>query len=137
MKMGDTMVIEDTLALAFAHAQPLDTTNVGEGEHSSSSPTKCSWIFDPFHKGESYSQPWGIGNRKCPAGLLSVECISQVLEALVDQRIRWEFATPVRDTVGATGKEGWIEDVAYQPTLSYLRPIPLIFERLPVPTPSD
>jgi hypothetical protein len=77
MNMGDTMIsIEDTLALAFAHAQPLDTTNVGEGEHSSSSPTTFSWIFDPFHKGEeSYSQPWGIGNRKCPAGLLSVECI--------------------------------------------------------------
>ena len=132
--MGDTMVID---TLAFAHAQPLDT-NVGEGEHSSSSPkTTFSWMFDPFHKRESYSQPWGIGNRKCPAGLLSVECISQVLESLVDQRIRWEFATPVRDTVGATGKEGWIEDVAYQPTLSYLRPIPLIFERLPVPTASD
>lgn len=74
--------------------------------------------------------PWGFGDRACPAGNLSVSCISAVLTTLVvEENLSWVFSDPTANSVGPLGTKGWIENVSYQPTLTYPKPIWLAFSR--------
>ena len=103
-----------------------------------------TWVFRPFRKKscestDTYNSsttthkvppcyPWGIGDRICPAGNLSVSCISAVLEALVTQW-SWRLSNPSQDSVGNTGTQGWIQAVSYEPSLTYPGPLYVELQR--------
>jgi len=130
-RKNQVMVVD---LLAFAHAQPdmrdLDTTST----NSACNDLPTSLKFDPINKlTKSQAQPWGVGRRKCPAGIISVECIGAVIERVLREGITWKFADPI-DCVGegnsTCGGDGWIASISYCPTLKYSRPIRIIFEAL-------
>jgi cytochrome P450 len=104
---GD-MVNVDLLALAHASCN-----------------NESTWKFCPG-RSQGSAAPWGLGDRHCPAGTLSVMCISAVLEALSASRLRWTLAND-EDRVGPIGTSGWMASVCYQPTLVYPRPLLLCF----------
>ena len=86
---------------------------------------ESSWKFCPGRL-QGSAAPWGLGKRQCPAGILSVSCISAILEALVHSGLRWTLAKK-EDRVGEQGRCGWVASVSYQPTLVYPKPILLHF----------
>jgi hypothetical protein len=144
-----TMVID---LLAFAHAQP---HNIEEEENPKCPSTNSETIvklhnrknhhtalptlkFDPMNRIKSQAQPWGIGKRKCPAGIISVECISAVIEALAKEGFTWRFvdsnnanATRDRTSLGSEHEHehygGWMTSISYRPTLTFASPILLDF----------
>jgi cytochrome P450 len=103
--------------LAFAHAQ--------DHQHQDNQ----SWKFccPATSRGNAGAAPFGLGERRCPAGALSVEAITAVLEGLMGA-YSWTLVNPVKDSVGSTGKEGWVGRASYQPTLVYPDAILLSFE---------
>lgn len=106
IKKGDLIIID---LLAFAHAQV--------------SPNGGSTLeFDP-RKEEHTTQaaPWGMGKRRCPAGIISTEFISSVIEAIAKKDITWTLANPKRDSVIGHQQNGmgWLDTISYRPTLSY------------------
>lgn len=120
------MMVIDLLALAHAHF----TCDETKGENK-----ECvfsSLHFKPCKKNRKFhEQPWGIGKRKCPAGVVSVECISSLLERILrNEYLTWYFASSKdyscldHDQVG-----GWMESISYQPTLCFNSPIIVVFER--------
>jgi len=114
----DQLMVVDLLA--FAHAQPFENDHETTiGSMSNALPTLK---FDPTQKIKSQAQPWGIGKRKCPAGIISVECISSVIESLAKGGVTWTFIDR-KDCVGLENSEGWMKSVSYRPTLSYASPI--------------
>lgn len=79
------------------------------------------------------SYPWGFGDRICPAGNLSVSCISAVLESLVTkEQWSWRLSKPADGSVGQKLKgtqEGWLKMVSYEPTLTYPNPLYLTLNK--------
>lgn len=122
VQRGDMFLID---LLAMAHAEDGDSS-------------QCTWKWTPKGtKPKSSSStdttrnsaaPWGMGKRKCPAGALSVECVSSVLEELVNSGLQWRLADPTSNSVGSTGRHGWIQRVIYKPTVGYPFPLRVIFE---------
>jgi cytochrome P450 len=110
---GDTLIID---LLAFAHAN-------GEGDES--------WRFDPVHNKLGSAAPWGLGERRCPAGALSVDCISSVVTKILEDGYRWNFCNMEKDSVGETGQNGWVQSVSYTPTLTYPNPLFVTFVKIP------
>ncbi len=110
----DQLLVVDLLA--FAHSQPSGMIE------NQSYVTLDSLKFDPSLKCKSQAQPWGIGKRKCPAGIISVECISAVLEGLATGGVTWTF-TDTKDCVGLERCGGWMGSISYCPTLCYDSPI--------------
>jgi len=124
IQQGQVMVVD---LLAFAHAQPLGVDDALSLLENTSNSTVCTFKFDPGNRTKSQAQPWGIGKRKCPAGIISTECISTVIEALAKSGITWEFANPHVDSVGKNEFGGWMKSISYRPTLSYSAPIRINF----------
>lgn len=84
-----------------------------------------------FHHGEttdSQAQPWGIGKRKCPAGIISLDCISKVLSSIANE-YTWTFLNEKTHFKDRYGSGGWIEDIQYRPTLQFPRELRLQFSR--------
>jgi hypothetical protein len=67
--------------------------------------------------------PWGLGSRSCPAGALSVEVIAEVLQELTRSTYEWTFWNPAEHVTCPTGRNGWVSQVSYQPTLCYPQPL--------------
>ena len=118
-----SIVVMDTLAMA--HAQ-----------HDSDFDPSCgsSWKFDPSQRSSSMGNaaPWGMGARKCPAGILSLDCLEAVLDYLRngdDGTIFWRLQNPLKDGAGTSGTGGWVSLVQYTPTLTFPEPILVEFSR--------
>jgi len=128
---GEVLVLD---VLSMAHASPQECCTSADETTTDEINT---WKFCPTVTGDpkqpkppSSSYPWGFGDRICPAGNLSVSCISAVLESLVVQQgWTWELAHPQKDSVGPSGKDGWVATVSYQPTLLFPNPLLLEFSR--------
>lgn len=84
--------------------------------------------FRPEETKDSQAQPWGIGKRKCPAGIISLECISKVLSSISDE-YTWTFLNEKTHLKDRNGNGGWIEDIQYRPTLQFPRELRLQFSR--------
>jgi cytochrome P450 len=65
---------------------------------------ESSWTFCPGGKSSGTAAPWGLGDRQCPAGILSVAVIVAVLDALISSGLRWTLAN--EDIVGERGASG-------------------------------
>lgn len=89
--------------LSFAHTQQQAKDSV--------------WKFCPG-RGKTNAAPFGLGERRCPAGSLSVDAIAAVLESLMTL-YDWKLTNPHSDSVGGDGKGGWVSRASYQPTLVY------------------
>ena len=117
-----SIVVMDTLAMA--HAQ--HDSNFHQGEDTSCG---SSWKFDPSQRSSSMGNaaPWGMGARKCPAGILSLDCLKAVLDYLRDDdddnTILWRLQDPLKDGAGTSGTGGWVSLVQYTPTLTFPEPI--------------
>jgi len=114
------MLIVDLLAFAHSqpHSQPIDKNgSVG---------AKSEFASLKFEK-QSEDQPWGIGKRKCPAGIISVECISIIFQHISSRNVTWEFAQPKKDVVDDASCGGWIDSISYCPTLKFSREIRIKF----------
>ena len=117
IKKGQMMIVD---LLAFAHAQPTKDSNENVSDFAS--------LKFELRKGrKSKEQPWGIGRRKCPAGVISVECISVLIETLIERNITWKFARPKKDMVDEAACGGWIESIVYCPTLQFNHEIQITF----------
>jgi cytochrome P450 len=121
VRRGDMLLVD---LLAMAHADDGDSS-------------QCTWKWtlkgtEPKSSSSKNTRnsaaPWGMGKRKCPAGTLSVECVSSVLEELVESGLEWRLADPASNSVGSTGRHGWIQHVIYKPTVGYPLPLKVIFE---------
>eukprot|EP00957_Ditylum_brightwellii_P200144 15258059-Ditylum_brightwellii.AAC.1 len=112
--------------VAFAHSQQQQPIKEDIKEQQSHLIQQDTLKFDPLQKCKSEAQPWGIGRRKCPAGIISVECISEVLEAMAKGGITWTFQD-AKDCVGLEHCGGWMQSISYCPTLCYSLPIYLEF----------
>ena len=125
IKKGDLIVID---LLAFAHAH-VSTNDEGELAGNADRTTVISTLqFDPKKKHETEAAPWGIGKRRCPAGIISMECISKVIEAIAKRDITWSFAKPRDRVIGhQQNSTGWLELISYRPTLTYSTPLLLCF----------
>ena len=84
--------------------------------------------FRPEETKDSQAQPWGIGKRKCPAGIISLECISEVLSSISDE-YTWTFLNEKTHLKDRYGNGEWIEDIQYRPTLQFPRELRLQFSR--------
>jgi Cytochrome P450 len=73
--------------------------------------------------------PWSLGSRSCPAGMISVEVIAEVLQELTRSTYTWSFWDPTENVTSPTGRNGWISQVSYRPTLCY--PLPLFLKMVP------
>lgn len=112
--------------LAFAHAQPIIDSNDNDSGNGSVSDI-ASLKFDPRKGKKGEEQPWGIGKRKCPAGIISVECISIILETMIERNFTWKFARPKKDMIDEAACRGWIESIVYRPTLQFNDEIRITF----------
>eukprot|EP00557_Chaetoceros_sp_GSL56_P009729 CAMPEP_0176478860 /NCGR_PEP_ID=MMETSP0200_2-20121128/1415_1 /TAXON_ID=947934 /ORGANISM="Chaetoceros sp., Strain GSL56" /LENGTH=518 /DNA_ID=CAMNT_0017874833 /DNA_START=103 /DNA_END=1659 /DNA_ORIENTATION=+ len=125
IEKGHRVVID---LLAFAHAHDTcDEDSKGEEGYCAFS----SLQFKPFKRNRKLlEQPWGIGKRKCPAGAISVECISSILEhVLRNENITCHFASKKEYSCLDRGQVGgWMESITYEPTLCFNSPIKVIFE---------
>jgi cytochrome P450 len=120
---GDQIIID---LLSCAHLQDETTDTL---DHSDIS-YKKSLQFNPKCTTKKRTHaPWGMGSRKCPAGVLSVDCIGSILDALLQSEIKWYLSND--DTQGICdidGVEKWLKNsVYYQPTLTYQSPILIQF----------
>jgi cytochrome P450 len=136
VQRGDMFLVD---LLAMAHAD-----NHGDGSHSNQCDSTWKWMppkgtssLAPKESSGSTTTtkknaaaPWGMGKRQCPAGALSVACVAAVLETLVQSTsgLQWRLADPTSNSVGSTGKHGWISHVIYKPTLGYPLPLQVMFE---------
>merc|ERR1739848_675723 len=79
----ETLLID---LLAFAHINNNKDNN--------------SWKFCPNNNNKSQEDventaaPWGIGDRRCPAGSLSVGCIVAAIDTLRDSGYTWKLTNP-------------------------------------------
>ena len=76
------------------------------------------------HAGNSPS-PWGIGDRSCPAGSLSVVGVTAALDAL---RSRWTITDPQRTATRNDWMDGY--GISYRPTLTFANPVTVSFGQL-------
>jgi len=68
-----------------------------------------------------------MGKQKYTAGIVSMECIGAVMEAIAKGGVTWAFVNPKRDCVGEQYIDGWFETITYRPTLSYGEPLYIKF----------
>ena len=120
IEKGQMLIVD---LLAFAHSQPTTDENGSVFAKSQFASLK----FEPRKGKHSEDQPWGIGKRKCPAGIISVECISIIFEYISSRNVTWEFAQPKKDVVDDASCGGWIDSIRYCPTLQFSREIRIKF----------
>jgi hypothetical protein len=133
IQKGQMIVID---LVAFAHAHPVCENITDEPLLGETSKNSSSFQFEPgmnkSRKAEHY--PWGLGKRKCPAGVISVDCISFLLETLlIDQKCTWELASNKSSSHCKFGRDdivGWMESISYQPTLHFDVPIYILISKL-------
>eukprot|EP00549_Striatella_unipunctata_P023950 CAMPEP_0118696214 /NCGR_PEP_ID=MMETSP0800-20121206/13703_1 /TAXON_ID=210618 ORGANISM="Striatella unipunctata, Strain CCMP2910" /NCGR_SAMPLE_ID=MMETSP0800 /ASSEMBLY_ACC=CAM_ASM_000638 /LENGTH=143 /DNA_ID=CAMNT_0006595263 /DNA_START=300 /DNA_END=731 /DNA_ORIENTATION=- len=70
------------------------------------------------------SLPWGMGERSCPAGSLSMDALGAALEEVMD-KYHWRTTT-TNTSSSTTTTNQWFDNVVYSPTLTY--PTPLVLE---------
>jgi cytochrome P450 len=131
---GQVLVLD---VLSMAHSSSSNSSSAPTTPPSSHDPTTTTsntWKFclDDHHKSSTKcsrptAYPWGFGDRQCPAGNLSVASIAAVLEAIMSStrstKYHWTLANPEQDSVGLSGREGWMAKISYQPTLTYQDPL--------------
>jgi len=120
IEKGQMLIVD---LLAFAHSQPTTDKNGNVFAKSEFASLK----FEPRKGKQSEDQPWGLGKRKCPAGIISVECISIIFQHISSKNVTWEFAQPKKDVVDDDSCGGWIDSIRYCPTLQFSREIRIKF----------
>ena len=146
----DQLVIIDLLAFSHAQKEVSMSTdkNDSDGKHYQSMSLVCSDTlqFNPMktrkRQGET-AAPWGIGRRSCPAGIISVECISAILEGIAKCGVTYSIEKDKDRCVIEKKKKkkkkkkknsnqhnmGWFQAIRYRPTLSYSKPLFIRFNK--------
>ena len=127
----DQLVIIDLVAFAHAQKEVAVSTDNKDSDEKYRPTSFVTLQFNPMNQRRGEAAPFGIGRRTCPAGIISVECISAIIEGIamcgVTYSIEKDNDRCLRQKKKNSNNQGWFKVISYRPTLSYLKPVKIRF----------
>ena len=126
----DQLVIIDLVAFAHAQKEVAVSTDKKDSDEKYQPTSFITLQFNPMNKRRGEAAPFGIGRRTCPAGIISVECISAIIEGIAMSGVTYSIEKDndkcLRQKEKDSNNQGWFKVISYRPTLSYLKPVNIL-----------